>query len=121
MWFIVILFVADFKFEEMSGKISKSKRAGIIFPVARIHNNLRGYAPRVSADAAIFLAAVIEITTRHIMIAIKTDSELDQLFGRAVIPNAGVVPQIHQFLIPKKKNAVINIPKEDFGGPSQEY
>lgn len=41
------------------------------------------------------------IIPRHIMLAIKNDAELGELIGGAVISNGGVIPYIHQILMPK--------------------
>lgn len=35
------------------------------------------------------------------MLAVKNDSELDRLFGDAVISTGGVMPNIHSVLLPK--------------------
>ena len=111
-----------------SGKsVSRSTRAGLQFPVARIGRYLRtgGYAKRVSASSPVYLAAVLEyvvaevlelagnaakdnkrvrIVPRHIQLAVRNDDELNQFFGNAVIANGGVLPNIHPVLLPAKKN-----------------
>lgn len=65
---------ANSKKEEVKdGKISKnsslSKRAGLVFPVARIHSYMKRQkiAPRCSHGAAIYLAAAIEYLVAEIM------------------------------------------------------
>ena len=91
-----------------SGKVrakakNRSSRAGLQFPVGRIHRLLRKghYAERVGAGAPVYLAAVLEylsaeilelagnaardnkktrIIPRHLQLAIRNDEELNRLF-----------------------------------------
>lgn len=42
------------------------------------------------------------IIPRHIMMAVRTDAELDKLFEGITISQGGVLPNIHQVLLPKK-------------------
>jgi len=104
---------------------SRSYRAGLQFPVGRIHRQLREgrYAARVGAGAPVYLGAVLEylsaeilelagnasrdnkkarIVPRHIQLAIRNDEELNKLLGDVTISNGGVLPFIHQSLLPKK-------------------
>ena len=104
--------------------VSRSSKAGLQFPVGRIHRHLRGgnYADRIGAGAPVYLAAVLEylsaevlelagnaardnkktrINPRHIQLAIRNDEELNKLLGDATIPSGGVLPNIHQALLPK--------------------
>eukprot|EP01047_Picozoa_sp_COSAG01_P034214 COSAG01_NODE_2560_length_7453_cov_14.661817_2_plen_101_part_00 len=39
---------------------SRSAKAGLQFPVGRIHRYLKGSAPRIGAGAPVYLAAVLE-------------------------------------------------------------
>src|SRR5580698_2965457 len=103
---------------------SRSSRAGLQFPVGRIHRLLRkvNYAERVGAGAPVYLAAVLEylaaevlelagnaardnkktrIVPRHIQLAVRNDEELNKLFGGVTIAQGGVLPNIHSVLIPK--------------------
>ena len=105
---------------------SRSSKAGLQFPVGRIHRFLRkgGYAERVGAGAPVFLAAVMEYLTaevlelsgnaardnkktriipRHIQLAVRNDEELNKLLGGVTIASGGVLPNIHTTLMPKKK------------------
>ena len=109
-----------------SGKsVSKSSKAGLQFPVARIGRFLKKgkFATRVGAGAPVYLAAILEyltaevlelagnaskdlkvkrITPRHLQLAIRGDEELDTLI-KATIAGGGVIPHIHKSLINKSK------------------
>ena len=114
---------------------SRSHRAGLQFPVGRIHRQIREgrYAARVGAGAPVYMAAVLEylaaeilelagnaardnkkvrIIPRHIMLAIRNDEELNKLLQDVTISSGGVLPNIHSVLLPAKSK------KE---GASQEY
>lgn len=103
---------------------SRSSRAGLQFPVGRIHRLLRkgSYADRVGAGAPIYLAAVLEyltaeiielagnaardnnksrITPRHIQLAVRNDEELSKLLTGVTISQGGVLPHIAPQLLPK--------------------
>jgi len=43
------------------------------------------------------------ITPRHLQLAVRNDEELNLLFGHVTIARGGVIPNIHDVLIPKKK------------------
>ncbi|NWT91268.1 H2A protein, partial [Urocynchramus pylzowi] len=108
-----------------ASKKSKSARAGLQFPVGRVHRLLRRgkYADRIGSGAAIYLAAVMEYVTaeilelagnaahenkktrilpRHIQLAVRNDEELNKLFDCVTIPQGGVLPNILSQLLPKK-------------------
>ena len=109
-----------------SGKSkTRSSRAGLQFPVGRIHRFLRqgNYAQRVGAGAPVYLAAILEylaaeilelagnaardnnkhrINPRHIQLAVRNDEELNKLLGSVTIASGGVLPNIHATLLPKK-------------------
>ncbi|BCS05169.1 histone H2A [Aspergillus awamori] len=116
---------------------SRSSKAGLAFPVGRVHRLLRkgNYAQRVGAGAPVYLAAVLEylaaeilelagnaardnkktrIIPRHLQLAIRNDEELNKLLGHVTIAQGGVLPNIHQNLLPKKT------PKSGKGPGSQE-
>ena len=111
------------KGKKPSGGSSRSSKAGLQFPVGRIHRYLKGSAPRIGAGAPVYLAAVLEylcaeilelagnaardnkksrIIPRHVQLAIRNDEELNELLGGVTIA-AGVLPNIHTVLLPKKK------------------
>jgi histone H2A len=54
---------------------------------------------------------------RHIQLAVRNDEELSKLLGSVTIANGGVLPNIHQTLLPKK----VGKGKGDIGSASQEF
>ncbi|XP_055520986.1 histone H2AX-like [Leucoraja erinacea] len=107
---------------------SRSSRAGLQFPVGRVHRHLRkgNYAQRVGAGAPVYLAAVLEYLTaeilelagnaardnkksriipRHLQLAVRNDEELNKLLGGVTIAQGGVLPNIQAVLLPKKTGA----------------
>ena len=108
-------------------KKSRTVRAGLQFPVGRIHRYLRkgNYAKRVGSGAPVYLAAVMEYLTaeilelagnaardnkkmriipRHLQLAIRNDEELNVLLAGVTIAQGGVLPNIHSVLLPKKSS-----------------
>ncbi|KOX72130.1 Histone H2A [Melipona quadrifasciata] len=100
---------------------TRSSRAGLQFPVGRIHRLLRkgNYAERVGAGAPVYLAAVMEylaaevleythcsfyftLIPRHLQLAIRNDEELNKLLSGVTIAQGGVLPNIQAVLLPKK-------------------
>lgn len=98
---------------------SKSAKAGLTFPVARVGRGLRfmRLAKRLGAGGPVYLTAVLEymaaevlelagnacrdnkkkrITPRHLVLAIRNDEELNKLLGGVTIAQGGVLPNIHQ-------------------------
>lgn len=106
---------------------SKSVKAGLMFPVGRMKTQLRRHkvADRIGAGAPIYTAAVLEymvaelvemagnsardnkrkrITSRDLMLAVRNDEEFNKLLRNVDIPEGGVIPNIHQALMPKRKH-----------------
>lgn len=117
---------------------SRSAKAGLQFPVGRMHRHLRNgnYAQRIAAGAPVYLASVLEYLTaeilelagnaardnkksriipRHLQLAIRNDEELNRLLGDVTIAQGGVLPNIHGSLLPKKSKV-----EGKKGGDSQE-
>ncbi len=103
--------------------VSKSARASLVMPVARIGGFMKykagGY--RQGAGGPVYMASVVEyltaeilelagnvardgkrktISSRHIFLAVKHDDDLQKLFENVQISN-DVVPSIHSFFFPK--------------------
>merc|ERR1712169_157894 len=84
---------------------TRSAKAGLQFPVGRVHRHLRQgrYAARVGAGAPVYLAAVLEYLAAEILqLAVRNDEELNKLLGGVTIASGGVIPNIHSVLLPKK-------------------
>ena len=120
------------KFEQVSkdgGKrkksVSRSSKAGLIFPVGRIARHMRKarVASRIGAGAPVFVAAVLQyitaevldkakgtlksgakrITPRSANLGIMSDEELKHVFSEVTIAAGGVEPDnIHTALLGKK-------------------
>ncbi|XP_067884587.1 histone H2A-like [Heterodontus francisci] len=103
---------------------TRSSRAGLQFPVGRVHRLLRNgnYAERVGAGAPVYVAAVLEYLTaeihelagnaardnkrsriipRHLQLAVRNDEELNKLLGGVTIAQGEVLPNIQAVLLPK--------------------
>ncbi|KAK3537592.1 hypothetical protein QTP70_016676 [Hemibagrus guttatus] len=105
---------------------TRSSRAGLQFPVGRVHRLLRkgNYAEHVGAGAPVYLPAVLEYLTaeilelagnaahdnkktriipRHLQLAVRNDEELNKLLGGVTI----VLPNIQAVLLPKKTEKAV--------------
>ena len=105
---------------------SRSSRAGLQFPVGRVHRILRkgNYAKRIGSGAPVYMAAVLEylsaeilelagnaardnkktrIIPRHLQLAVRNDEELNKLLAGVTIAQGGVLPNIQAVLLPKKQ------------------
>ena len=123
------------KGKKSSGGSSRSSKAGLQFPVGRIHRYLKGSAPRIGAGAPVYLAAVLEylcaeilelagnaardnkksrIIPRHVQLAIRNDEELNKLLGGVTIAAGGVLPNIHAVLLPKKTKSAKASASQDY-------
>ena len=108
--------------------VSKSVRAGLQFPVSRVHRLLKrgNYSKRTGSGAGVYLAAVMEylaaeilelagnaardnkkkrVSPRHLQLAIRNDEELNKLLHGVTIAQGGVLPNIQAVLLPKKSSA----------------
>ena len=106
---------------------SRSSRAGLQFPVGRVHRPLRkgNYAEHVGAGAPVYMATVLEylsaeilelagnaardskntrIIPRHLQLAIRNDEELNKLLSGVTVSQGGVLPNIQAVLLPNKTN-----------------
>eukprot|EP00302_Diacronema_sp_CCMP2436_P003961 CAMPEP_0179852524 /NCGR_PEP_ID=MMETSP0982-20121206/8848_1 /TAXON_ID=483367 /ORGANISM="non described non described, Strain CCMP 2436" /LENGTH=136 /DNA_ID=CAMNT_0021738153 /DNA_START=20 /DNA_END=430 /DNA_ORIENTATION=- len=125
--------------EKKKKSVTKSTKAGLTFPVARVARTLRfmRLAKRLGAGGPVYLTAVLEymaaevlelagnacrdnkkkrITPRHLVLAIRNDEELNKLLGGVTIAAGGVLPNIHQVLLPKHKKG-----SKEGKGSSQEF
>ncbi|CAF1017619.1 unnamed protein product [Rotaria sp. Silwood1] len=107
---------------------TRSGRAGLTFPVGRVHRYLKqgSYGERIGEGAPVYLAAVLEYLTaeilelagnaardnekkriipRHLQLAIRNDEELNRLLDGVTIAQGGVLPNIRSELLPKKAKA----------------
>ncbi|CAD6925949.1 unnamed protein product [Tilletia controversa] len=106
-------------------RLTLAVRSGLQFPVGRVRSQLQrgNYADRVMIGSAVFLSAVLEylvaevlelagnaardnrkqrIIPRHLQLAIRNDEELTRLIPNVTISEGGVLPFIHQRLLPEK-------------------
>jgi len=104
---------------------TRSGRAGLTFPVGRVHRYLKqgSYGERIGEGAPVYMAAVLEYLTaeilelagnaardnekkriipRHLQLAIRNDEELNKLLEGVTIAQGGVLPNIRSELLPKK-------------------
>ena len=120
--------------KKTSKKLSRSARAGLVFPVGRILRKFRvmnNNKLRFTAGSPVYATAVIEylcaeilelsgnaakemkvkrITPRQILLAVYNDEELHDLLKHVTIPQGGVLPRIHQELLPTKKGVPASAP-----------
>lgn len=112
-------------------RVSRSARAGVVFPVSRIYRYLKVLLlkKRIAIGAPVYLSAVLEylcaevlelagnaardnkrrtITPRHVLLAIANDDELHKLLKGVTISQGGVLPHIkEELLYTKNKLKVI--------------
>ncbi|KAG8430446.1 hypothetical protein GDO86_020586, partial [Hymenochirus boettgeri] len=104
---------------------ARHPRAGLQFPVGRVHRLLRkgNYAERVGAGAPVYLAAVLEYLTaeilelagnaardnkktriipRHLQLAVRNDEELNKLLGESPSLKAVSCPTSRQCYCPRR-------------------
>ena len=103
---------------------SRSAKAGLQFPVGRVARYMRAQriAPRLGNGAPVYMASVLEylcaeilelagnaardnkktrIIPRHVQLAVRNDEELNKLLAGVTIASGGVLPNIHNVLLPK--------------------
>jgi len=125
-----------------SKAVSRSVKAGLQFPVGRIHRYLRRctYRFRIAAGAPVYQAAVMEYLTaeilelagnaardnkksriipRHILLAVANDEELHQLLKGVTIASGGVLPNIHPELLKRRKGGKL-VPIEELKRPKKK-
>jgi histone H2A len=113
---------------------TKSAKAGLVFPVGRIHRWMKEKVKmRIGAGAPIYLSAVLEyiaaeimelagnaardnklvrIIPRHIELAVANDEELNKLFKNRCVAFGGVIPSIHAALLPAKQGKEVPMSQE---------
>jgi len=117
--------VSSAKNKSKDKQTTRSSRAGLTFPVGRVHRYLRQgcYGERIGEGAPVYMAAVLEYLTaeilelagnaardndkkriipRHLQLAIRNDEELNKLLEGVTIAQGGVLPHIRSELLPKK-------------------
>jgi len=118
--------------------VSRSSKAGLIFPVGRVARHMKKarVASRVGAAAPVFVAAVLEYITREVLdkgmkelakgkkritprvvsLGIMGDDELKQVFSKVTIASGGVEPDnIHPSLLGKKAQKAAAAAADDGG------
>lgn len=121
-------------------RISRSTRAGIVFPVTRVHRYLKKTVLkyRIQVGAPVYLSAVLEylcaeilelagnaardnkkriVTPRHILLAIANDDELSKLLQGVTISQGGVFPHIHEVLLYRKNKLREAMKSRDVADP----
>ncbi|KAL5065969.1 hypothetical protein RYX36_027706 [Vicia faba] len=93
--------------------VSRSSKVGLQLPIGRIARFLKvdlvGNAARDNKKNRIVL--------RHIQLVVRNDEELSKLLGTVTNANGGVLPNVHQTLLPKK----VGKGKEEIRFASQEF
>ncbi|KRZ80937.1 Histone H2A.J [Trichinella papuae] len=97
---------------------SRSKQAGLQFPVSRVYRllRMRRYSERTGASAPVYLAAVMQyltaeilelagnaahenkknrISPRHLQLAIRNDEELNNFLTDVTIAQGGAMPNAY--------------------------
>ena len=124
-------------------RLGRSTRAGIVFPVTRIHRYLRKtlLKYRLQVGAPVYLSAVLEylcaeilelagnaardnkkriVTPRHILLAVANDDELSKLLQGVTISQGGVFPHIPEVLLYRKSKLREAMKSKSSSGESGE-
>lgn len=103
------------KTDKKKAHAPRARRAGLLFPVARVARYMKAgkYCPRIGAAAPVYVTAVLEyvvgevmelagkvaqsegrsrIKPRHIQVGMRNDLEFIKLLGNATIGCGGVMP-----------------------------
>ena len=119
--------------------VSRSYMAGLQFPVTRIQNLMMGFSirSRKTDTCAVYFAAVCEyltsevldlagnstrdnkrvrITPRPIMLAVRNDTELNELYQNTIFAG-GIVPHISSHILSVKKSKTKIPGKRSIGRP----
>merc|ERR1711874_136172 len=127
MKFVVLLCLLMVAVTIIYGEKSKTRsyRAGLQFPVGRVHRLLRtgNFADSIGSGTAVYLAAVLEYLTAeilelagnvardnkktrivplHLQLAVRNDEDLNKLLSGVTIAQGGVLPNIQAILLPNK-------------------
>ncbi|XP_078267525.1 core histone macro-H2A.1 isoform X1 [Rhinoraja longicauda] len=128
MTWVFVIIMSSRGGKKKTTKISRSAKAGVIFPVGRMLRYIKKGHPkyRIGMGAPVYMAAVLEyltaeilelagnaardnkkgrVTPRHILLAIANDEELNQLLKGVTIASGGVLPNIHPELLSKKRGS----------------
>ncbi|KYO35575.1 histone H2A-beta, sperm [Alligator mississippiensis] len=120
--------------KEVKAKVSRSSRAGLLFPVSRIDGLLRKgqFAERIGAGAPVYMAAVLQyltheimditgevtkrskkrrISQQHLQLAIQSDGELKKVLGGVTISQGCVPLQKQPAPLPSKKKSGQRFPR----------
>lgn len=77
--------------------ISSISKRIILHDVSNLHLQVLELAGNAARDNK-----KTRIVPRHIQLAVRNDEELSKLLGDVTIANGGVMPNIHNLLLPKK-------------------
>ena len=106
--------------------VSGSVRAGTLFPVGRMNRLLKQgrFSARQSSSSGCFMAGVLEyltaeilelagnvceqqkkktISPKHLNLGVRSDDELSKLMAEVTVAQGGMLPNIPEFFLKKKK------------------
>ena len=106
--------------------VSGQVKAGTIFPVGRSVRLMKEarLSERISVSAGAYIAGVLEyicaeilemagnvceeagrktIAPKHINLGVRADQELNKMMSNIVISQGGMLPNVHEYLVPPKK------------------